>query len=164
MNARLYEITCSDCHSKWMVKVESVVNANIEVPMKAMLLNASFFKRKCSCCGKIIHFYYPFLYCDTTNKSLVILCTKEEEQWIKQLKTMDYYQDYICYEVENENQLKESILIIDFQLSANKLNTFKQSVSNQYNNVYIDMIHDGYIFFNSDEKEFAIEMKYVKED
>lgn len=162
MNARLYELTCQSCQSKWMVKVESIVNANIEKNLKNSILDSSYFHRKCSCCGNIISFYYPFLYCDIKHKALIVLLTREDEKWVQQLKNIEHYKDFTLYEVDNETELKEYIILTDHEIDIHRFLELKQKLSKTYTNITIDMIDDDYVWLHSTESNFGVELKYVK--
>ena len=160
----MYEIDCAHCQSKWMVKAETIVNATIEYSLKQSILDESFFKRKCKNCGNTIYFYYSFLYCDTKNKVLVALKIKEDSKWIEQLKMNSHYKDFELYEIEDGVQLKELILVSDYNLDYNRILECKKKLQHQYTNMYVDAVDECYVWMVCNETFFGIEIRHVNKN
>lgn len=165
MKSKMYEIHCDHCDSEWMVKCETIVHAQNEKSLKSRILEESFFTRKCSKCGKLISFYYPFLYCDMEKKYLIALAD-EHTKWIEELDKLDQYHDFNKRMVTNEWELKEKINIFDAGLSDYGIASIKERLKHLYSTFYFqERDENGLLWFHSDKGMIAVEERfYVESD
>lgn len=163
MKSKLYEIRCAHCDSVWMVKCETIVHAKNEKKIKEKILEESFFTRKCSKCGELITFYYPFLYCDMERKYLIALAD-ENTKWIEELEKLEQYEHFKKRIVMNAWELKEKINIFDSGLSDYSIAAMKEKLKHVYATFYFQEKDDnGLLWFVSDKGPIAIEERFYIE-
>ncbi|NCC54522.1 MAG: hypothetical protein EOM11_03435 [Erysipelotrichia bacterium] len=162
MKSKMYEIQCSKCESIWAIKCESVVHAENEKSLKKLILEEAFFTRKCSKCGELMTFYYPFLYCDLKRKFLIALIVDEETSWIKELDELEIYHHFHKRIVYNEKQLKEKILIYEFGLLDEGIEQIKERLKNKYEQVYFESADDDLLWFESEKGPIGVERRFYQ--
>lgn len=158
----MYEIKCPNCESVWMVKCESVVHAENEKSLKKMILEEAFFTRKCSKCGELITFYYPFLYCDLKRKFLIALIVDKDANWIKELDELEMYKAFNKRIVHNEKELKEKILIYEYGLEDESIQIIKKQLKNKYKHIYFEQADDSLLWFESENGPIGVERRFYK--
>lgn len=160
MNSKLYEIKCPKCDSVWMVKCESVIHAENEKTLKKLIIEEAFFTRKCSKCGELITFYYPFLYCDIKRKFLVALVVDEEANWLNELDEIEIYKEFKKRMVHNGKELKEKILIYEYGLDDEGIDLIKQQLESNYQFLYFESADNEFLWFESERGPIGVERRF----
>ncbi len=148
MKTKIFEITCPGCQSTWAIQAPALVNGELEKGIKQKILQEAFFNRKCSNCGNIIKFYYPFVYQDPKHKVLITIDIDDVQ--------MD---DYRLYAVKNEPELIELIKILDDDEMLEHINLIKEKLVYKY--CYYNGKDKEYYFFETDKGLIAIQRKQV---
>lgn len=181
---------CSNCGNEEKIKIWQSVNVTIDKEEKERILNNTFFKHKCSKCGEEAYIEYEMLYHDMDKKMMVYLIHDENEEykeWVGKFLDSEMagtiiHGDYILRLVNNQNELKEKIMIRDLNLDDRIIEIMKlcyryeieesnprlkitETYLNYYNNKYmiVFFLEDGRTmesiinkeFYNGLEKEYS---------
>lgn len=161
MKPKMYEIHCHECDSDWMIQCETIIHAQTESMIKDKILEGGFFTRKCSKCGALIAFYYPFLYCDAKAKYLLVIA-KEDAKWIEKLNQLEEYRDYKKRFVLDEMQLKEKIKIFDAGLEDEGISLLKEKMKNLYHTLIFDAYENHILWFQSEKGPIGVEDRFYQ--
>lgn len=146
MKTKLFEIQCPKCHSTYYVNAETLINGNIEKNFHDMILNKSFFNRKCSNCSHIIEMKYPFIYYDPATKI--------------QLRYNMEIDDRNQILVENNNQLIEYIKVLDDNVNIEEIINIKKILNTKYNNNFYDGCDLENYYFIADGNNIIVKRKH----
>lgn len=159
MNTKLYDIKCPQCDSVWSVKGESVIHAQNEKMARDAIMKNAFFTRKCSKCGTLIQFRYPFLYCDPKLHFLIAL-DDQQGKWIETLNEVNQYKKYIKRIVFTEIELKEKIAIFEAGLNDASIAVVKQKLKGRYQSFRFESLHNEVLWFLSEKGMVGIEKRF----
>lgn len=162
MKTKMYEVVCPECGCQWMIPCETLVHAQNESALRERIIERSFFTRKCSKCGKMITFYYPFLYCDMKEKFLIALAS-EDTKWVHDLDALEQYKDFRKRLVIDEVQLREKILIFENHLEDEGIALIKNKLRDKYQTFHFDGLDEnGLLWFTSDKGPVGVEKRFYQ--
>ncbi len=159
MNTKRYEITCHECASTWSVMCESVIHAQHEEKAKEAIMEGAFFTRKCSHCGALITFHYPFLYCDPKLR-LLIAFDDGQGKWIRALNEIAQYKQFTKRIVHTEMELREKIAVFEHSLSDESVSLMKQKLKDRYTHFHFDSEQNDVLWFISDKGPIGVEKRF----
>lgn len=159
MKTKMYEVVCSKCGCKWMIPCETLVHAQNESSLRKRILEGSFFTRKCSKCGKLMTFYYPFLYCDMKNKFLIALAN-EDVKWVQELDELEQYVLFRKRLVIDESQLIEKIRIFEHHLEDEGIALIKERLKEMYQSIHFESEEDGLLWFRTEKGPVGVEKRF----
>lgn len=73
MKSILVALVCKQCMYKTHKKSETLVMPDFEPDVREALLDGSFFKKRCPCCGAVIEFIHQVLYVDKKHKFILLI-------------------------------------------------------------------------------------------
>lgn len=146
MKERIYTIHCKKCGSDWVFKGQSLINSQLESEYKSKIKDGSFFRRKCSKCGEIITFTYPFIYQDIKRHLALVIDLPQLK--IEGYKIL-YFNDHIS--------MSEGLKIIDDDLDFDQVNELKAKLAKYQKLIYQER-DEEFLYFDSEKGIIAIKI------
>lgn len=76
MKSILVALVCNRCLYKTHKKSETLIMPDFEPDLREALLEGSYFKKRCPCCGNIIEFFHQVLYVDKEHEFMLLIKPK----------------------------------------------------------------------------------------
>lgn len=161
MKTVMVELQCSNCESVWQVQVDTHINSILEPEYMKFIKNESYFVRKCSKCGSLIHFNYPCIYHNTKKKFIVSIHMKSDFQTEYKVKK---------YSTDKESDFYEKIKILEDDLKPEIIEICKEALKDyleKQKETVIGMSYamsdDEYIWFNVYTKD-CVDLKAMNKN
>lgn len=152
----MIELECPFCKEKGNYLLWDSINVTVDPQIKEKALNLSLFDYKCEKCNSISRVNHDSLYHDMDNKFMVYLLEDQSEEAVKKLnEAMIVSSLYRFRLVDNHNQLKEKIHILENNLNDATIELIKSQIikdftqeekANMLGIYFLEKQEDGLVF------------------
>lgn len=124
MKSILVALVCKQCMYKTHKKSETLIMPDFEPNLRDELIEGSFFKKKCPCCGNTIEFVHPVLYVDKEHKFILMIkpqCDYKDDDH-------SLFKDYVFSKkryISKTDDVKEKIQVLETMLDDRVIEILK---------------------------------------
>lgn len=128
------KVTCPKCEKEFETVCWDSLNADLNPEGKLKLLDGTFFDQKCEHCGTVTKMFYPTLYHDMSNKTMIWFLSKKDstdevyktiEFAENELDSFDEGEKYKYRIVFTPSELREKAQIFDNGLDDRVIEVLK---------------------------------------